>query len=239
MKRLSGKKILISGSTLGIGKTIAKNLLQEGGRVVIFSRDPDHVKKALHELEPAGEVYGMPADVTNPDDIEAVFGFSDVKLGGLDILINNAGLAADGVQKTDMQQTDYIIKTNLTGYLNCAKLAIEKFKKEGHIINIGSLSAQTRDANGDIYVSAKSGINGFNDSLRRGLAEKNIKVTLIEPGAVATDLHGLPYDTLKQLEKDGQMLNPLEIANAVIYCLTRSPNVDIIKIEIKARKQNI
>lgn len=233
------KRVIISGGTLGIGKAVAQKLLENGARVVIFSRSGDHVKKTLRYLSQFGEVYGLPADVSDINEVEMIFEFAQVKLGGLDILINNAALAADSVEKTDLEEIEYIIKTNLIGYLNCAKLAAELMTNFGQIINIGSLSGKTRDSGGDLYVASKSGVEGFNDSLRRGLFKKGIKVTLIEPGAVATSLHGLAKNKLNSLVENMEMLPTDIIVDAIIFALSQQKNVDIMNIQIKPHRQNL
>ncbi len=238
MNSLKGQRILISGGTLGIGYAIAETLLGSGARGVVFSRDLKRVENALKKLEKVGEVYGIAGDVSNIGDVTSVFHYVDETLGGLDVLINNAGLPADGIGE-DLNNISYILQVNLDGYIYCAKLAEERFKNGGYIINIGSLSAQTKDAKGEVYVASKSGVEGFSDSLRRSLFKKGVKVTLIEPGAVATGLHGLPMNEAMELADSNEMLKANDIAEIVFFCLSLDDRINIINIRVKPSRQDI
>lgn len=236
---IAGKRVLISGGSLGIGKAIAKILLQNGARVFIFSRKMINLSAAMAELQHFGEIYSTAGDTASDADITQLFKTLDEKFDVLDILINNAGLGANGIESLPLDEIDYIVSTNLTGYLRCSKMAIGKMTNGGHIINIGSLSGRTQDPGSSVYVATKTGISGFTNSLRQEVSNRNIKVSLIEPGAVATNLHGQPLEDILDQAKNNEMLYAEDIASAVLFCLAQPERVDIINLALKPRKQNI
>src|SRR5690606_5201790 len=118
-----------------------------------------------------------------PADITKLFSQIDKKWDGLDILISNAALGYGSVLDGDFKDVDYLLKTNITGYLACCKEAIPRMQKQkaGYILLIGSMSADTKDENSSLYVATKSAIQGFAEAFRKEVNEFNIHVSLIEP----------------------------------------------------------
>ena len=120
------------------------------------------------------------------------------------MVVNNAALAYQSIMEGDYNDWQYIVQTNLLGYMACAHEAIERMKMNGggHIVNIGSMSAHVREKNSSVYVATKSGVQGFSEALRKEVNELGIKVTLIEPGAVGTDMQQMPADKQRQKEEE-------------------------------------
>ena len=148
-QNIKDKRIVITGGTTGIGKATADLLVSLGGRVLIFGRDQENFKKAFDDIKqqfPECELYGIPADVTKKEDTDSILKIVDQELGGIDILINNAGLPADGITACTFEDWKYIIDTNIMGYLRFCKEAVSRMspQKSGHIINIGSMSAESK-----------------------------------------------------------------------------------------------
>lgn len=243
-QNIKGKKIVITGGTTGIGKAIADVLVSLGGRVLIFGRDEKDFKNAvadLHKQFPDCEVYGTPADVTKKEDIQKILEIADNELGGIDILINNAALAASGITQESYDEYKYIIDTNITGYLAFAQEAAARMKKRksGHIINIGSMSAESKEPKSTIYVTTKSAIRGFSTSLRKELNPLGIKVSLIEPGAVTSDMQpGTKAEQVKKIEKL-EMLEAYDIAMSALFCLSQPKRCDIVTMQIRPHLQII
>ena len=243
-KNIEGKRIVITGGTTGIGKAIADLLVSLGGRVLIFGRDHEAFKKAVDDIKkqfPNCEVYGTPADVSKKEDIEKILEIADNELGGIDILINNAALAAPGITKEDYEEYKYIIDTNITGYLAFAQEAAARMKdqKSGHIINIGSMSAESKEPTSTIYVATKSAIRGFSTSLRKELNPLGIKVSLIEPGAVTSDMQpGTKEEHQEKIDKM-EMLEADDIAMSVLFCLSQPKRCDIVTMQIRPHLQSI
>lgn len=243
-QNIKDKKIVITGGTTGIGKAIADVLVSLGGEVLIFGRDEKDFENAVADIKkqfPDSKVYGTPADVTKKEDIDKIFEIVDTELGGIDILINNAALGAPGITKETYEDYKYIIDTNITGYLAFCEEAVVrmKTKKAGHIVNIGSMSAESKEPTSTIYVATKSAIRGFSTSLRKELNPLGIKVSLIEPGAVTSDMQpGSKEEHQEKIEKM-EMLEAYDIAMSTLFCLSQPKRCDIVTMQIRPHLQNI
>lgn len=243
-QNINGRRIVITGGTTGIGKAIADVLVSLGGRVLIFGRDQEDFDNAVADIKqqfPGSEVYGTPADVTKKEDIDKIFDIVDNELGGIDILINNAALAAPGLTKETYEDYKYVIDTNITGYLAFAQQAASRMKeqKSGHIINIGSMSAESRTAESTIYVATKTAIRGFSTSLRKELNPLGIKVALIEPGAVTSDMQTDPKKIQHEKVEKLEMLEAYDIAMSTLFCLSQPRRCDIVTMQIRPHLQII
>jgi NADP-dependent 3-hydroxy acid dehydrogenase YdfG len=255
---LVGKSVVLTGGTTGIGRAIAVRLAAAGADVLTFGRHETELQEALDDIQnqtgqtggndetreqTAGQVFGLVADASNPADVERVFQTADEMLGSVDILVNNAALGAHSVQDTEVSEMEYIVRTNLLGYMTCCKHAVERMraKGEGHIVCIGSMSAQVREKGSDIYVATKSGIEGFTESLRKQVNEYGIKVTLIEPGLVGTEMttDQVPKEQQPEKQEKGEMLKAEDLAECVYYSLTQPKRSDVVMVQIRPHKQAI
>lgn len=243
-ENIKDKRIVITGGTTGIGKAIADLLVSLGGRVLIFGRDPEDFSNALNDIKtqfPESEIYGTPADVTKKEDIQMIFEMVDESLGGIDILINNAALSADGITNSNLEDWTYVLETNIMGYLAFSQEAVSRMsvQKSGHIINIGSMSAETREETGTIYVATKTAVRGFSAALRKEINPMGIKVSLIEPGAVTSDMQpGTKEEHQGKIDKM-EMLEATDIAMSVLFCLSQHKRCDIVSIQIRPHLQII
>ena len=237
---VAGKAVLITGGTTGIGRATALLLAARGARVLIFGRHQAELQDALGDINPAGAVCGLVADQARHGDVRRVFREVDEKFGGLDILINNAAVPARSVLDTTYEEWLYVFQTNLMGYVDCSREAVDRMKQkgEGHIINVGSLSAEVRDAGEDVYTATKTGIRGFTESLRKSVNQHGIKVTLVEPGLVGTDLLEMPVEKQRQRQKELKMLKAEDIAECIYYCLVQPRRCDVIAVQIRPHLQS-
>ncbi|WP_125720065.1 SDR family oxidoreductase [Flavobacterium ustbae] len=238
------KRIVITGGTTGIGKAIADLLVSLGGRVFIFGRDENDFYKAMDDIKTKsskGEIFGETADVTKKEDMERVWDRVDKVLGGVDILINNAALPAGGLIEGEYEDWKYILETNILGYIAFAKEAVNRMKeqKSGHIINIGSMSAEVKEKTGVIYVATKTAIRGFSTALRKEINQLGIKVSHVEPGAVMSDMQPDSKEEQKEKIKDMEMLEAKDIAMSVLFCLTQPKRCDIVSMQIRPHLQII
>lgn len=243
LEPVKDKSILITGGTTGIGRAIAILLASQGARVMIFGRHQNDLDEAMKDIQEAGgEVLGLTADVSDPDDIHRVFQEFDRQMGHLDVLINNAALGYGSVMEGAYPEWDYILKTNLLGYMAMTHEAVERMKANGwgHIVNIGSMSAEVREKDSSVYVATKAGIQGFSASLRKEVNPLGIKVTLIEPGAVGSDMQS-QYTPQQQRERIEQMkmLRAEDIAACVLYTITQPKRCDVVSLQIRPHLQEI
>jgi NADP-dependent 3-hydroxy acid dehydrogenase YdfG len=238
---LVGRRAVITGGTTGIGRAIALQLAADGCRVLISGRHEKPMREALADLHQVSEeAYGVIADMAEKAGVAKMFREADKVLSGCDILIANAGLSAEETAKMDYDAIDYVIRTNVTGYLACCHEAIPRMKrkKSGHIVLIGSMSAVSRGGS-SVYTASKTAIQGYGQALGKELAELGIKVSLIEPGAVGADMQpGGSSKHRKKAEKK-EMLKAEDIAAMVRHCLIQPPRCDIVRVDIRPHLQGI
>jgi NADP-dependent 3-hydroxy acid dehydrogenase YdfG len=240
---VADKSILITGGTTGIGRAIAILLAAQGARVMIFGRHEQELNEAMNDIRQAGgEVLGLTADVSDPQDVQRVFQEFDGQMDKLDILINNAALGYGSVMEGGYPEWEYILKTNLLGNMAMSHEAIQRMKANGwgHIVNIGSMSADVREKDSSVYVATKSGIQGFTEALRKEVNSQGIKVTLIEPGAVGSDMQSQysPEQQRERIEKM-KMLRAEDIAACVLYTITQPKRCDVVSLQIRPHLQEI
>lgn len=243
LEPVTDKSILITGGTTGIGRATAILLAAQGARVMIFGRHEQELNDAMNDIRAAGgDVLGLTADVTDPAEIQRVFQEFDRQMDKLDILVNNAALGYGGIEEGGYPEWEYILKTNLLGYMAMTHEAVERMKASGwgHIVNIGSMSADVREKDSSVYVATKSGIQGFSEALRKEVNPLGIKVTLIEPGAVGTDMQSQysPQEQREQIEQM-KMLRAEDIAACVLYTITQPKRCDVVELQIRPHLQEI
>jgi len=236
---LRGKRILLTGGTTGIGRATLKMLASEGARVLTFGRHQEELDDALASAREDGEVVGLTADAATREGIEAVYAAVDEKLGGIDMLVACAALGAEPIHEMPDQDWRYVIETNLIGYLACAKAAIERMEHQGagHLLFVGSISTEIKAKGESVYSATKAGIQAFAETLRKEIADKNIKVSVVQPGSVDTDMQECGEDEKREAVAKQQMLQAEEIAEAIQFVLTRSQASDIVNLRIEPRIQ--
>lgn len=237
---VEGKRVLITGGTTGIGRATALLLASEGAKIRTFGRNASDLESLLGEAEQLGlDIKGTTADLAEQGALQEVFADLDEEWGGLDILINNAAVAAGEAAETPLDDIDYIVRANLTAYLACAAEAVRRMPGGGTIINVGSMSAETREDGSSVYVATKAGIRGFSAAFRKEVNDKGIRVCLIEPGSVATDMQGKSREEMAELVEEDEMLTPEDIAEAVYFCLHQPERCDVVLLQVRPRMQPI
>lgn len=237
LQTLAGKRILVSGGTTGIGRAVVKLLIASNAKVMFFARTLEDVERAEYE----SDALGIPADVASKEDCERIYDRVDAELGGLDALINNAGIGSGSVLDTTEEDWHYALHVDLIGPMRMAALAVPRLMAAGggHIVNVGSMSAKTRDEGSDVYVAAKMGLRGFSDSFGRHLAERNINVTLVEPGRVQSDLSTEGPERDNEKIAKGELLEEEDIARSILFILAQPPRCTIPMIQVRPRMQLI
>lgn len=236
LQSLRGKRVLITGGTKGIGFATAKHLCYLNAKVMVVSREQAHVDEALAQLTGA---IGIAGDVGVNEDVERIYADLDRRLGGIDILINNAGVGGESVIGTSELEWQSVMNSDLIGAMHMAQHAAERMKGAGGaIVNVGSMSAKTRSEGGDVYVAAKSGLRGWSDSFGRSAAKDDIRVTLIEPGLALTSMTEDRENVEEKLEKDEMMVAD-DVARVILFILSQPPSVVIPQLQIRPRMQLI
>ncbi|MBV9158733.1 MAG: SDR family oxidoreductase [Acidobacteriaceae bacterium] len=231
---LRGKRAIVTGASKGIGLAVAKAILAEGGDVVICARDEKRLERALVDLRsgaPGRKVAGRTADVSNSDDVRQLFEFADQELGGLNILINNAGMGLFRVTaELTLEEWNQVIGTNLSGAFYCSREALERFSGAGggSIINISSLAGKNPFAGGAAYNASKFGLNGFSEAMMLDHRYDNVRVSYILPGSVETEFAG--NDPAQQSR---WKIAPEDIAEIVLDILRKPARTLISRVEVR------
>ncbi|MEP7308924.1 MAG: SDR family oxidoreductase [Acidobacteriota bacterium] len=192
---LSGKTAIVTGGSRGIGLAIARGLAAEGAHVSITGRDQSQLSAArlIIEKEGPGSVEALRADVRRYEEVENAVAATVARFGGLDILINNAGIGifANVADMTPAQWSD-VIDTNLTGVFYACHASIPYMRRRGggFIINISSLAGKNAFPLAAAYCATKSGLNAFSEALMQEVRYDNIRVSYVMPGSVATEFMG-------------------------------------------------
>lgn len=232
---LTDKVAVVTGGTKGIGFAIAESLLGEGSRVMICGRNKRDLKDASERLAVHGLLESELCDVRSEDQVRMLLDESSRRMGGLDILINNAGVGYFGKTVDEMSGEEFrqTLETNLFGVFYACRYAIPLMKERGggYIINISSLAGQNAHPKMAAYNASKFALNGFTEALMQEVRHDNIKVSYICPGSVNTAFGG---DVPNQ-EKMWQ-LQPADIARVVIDLLQMPERALPSKVEIRPSK---
>lgn len=230
---LNGKVAIVTGGTKGIGRAIAEALVGEGVSVCVCGRREDELERAVGELGTAGEgeVTGAVCDVRSHEEVAALFEHTIAEFGGVDILINNAGVGKFG-RVEDLSPDDFraVLETNLFGVYYCCHEAIPLMKKRGggYIINISSLAGTNAHPQMSAYNASKFGLNGFSEAMMQEVRHDGIKVSYIMPGSVNTEFG----DEEPGDEKSWQ-LQPSDIARVVLDLLNHDERSLPSRVEIR------
>jgi NAD(P)-dependent dehydrogenase (short-subunit alcohol dehydrogenase family) len=182
-------------------------------------------------------------DLARQDELERLFELVDADLGGLDILVACAGLPSDSLMEISDAGWRHVIDANLVSYVGCTKKAIERIRRsgrdDGQVILVGSISVHIKAVGESVYNASKGGVKLFTETLRKELIPEKIRVTLIEPGAIATHLQPFSEEKLHELEDKQEMLPAGEVAESIMFAATRSPGVDVVTLRIEPLVQKI
>jgi len=236
MANLQDKVAIVTGGTKGIGRATAKALLGDGAKVVICSRSQLEVEQSVEVLgRNAGEkIRGIPCDVADYDQVERLVQYSAAQFGGIDVLINNAGIGIFGnIAELAPEQWHQVIDTNLTGVFYCCRAAIPYLRRRGggYIINISSLAGKNPFKGGSAYNASKFGLNGFSEAIMQDLRYDNIRVSYIMPGSVDTEF-GAPGEKSNASWK----LTSEDVAQVVVDLLHHDPRCLPSCVEMRPSK---
>lgn len=233
---LNGKVAIVTGGTKGIGRAIAGALVREGMSVCISARNEDEVGRAVNELAASdgGSVAGAVCDVRDYDEVKALIEHTVEELGGVDVLINNAGIGIFGrVEELSPEDFRAVLETNLFGVYYCCHEAIPQMKQRGggYIINISSLAGTNAHPQMAAYNASKFGLNGFSEALMQEVRHDNIKVSYIMPGSVNT-----AFGDEEPGDEKSWQLQPDDIARVVLDLLHHDERSLPSRVEIRPSK---
>jgi NAD(P)-dependent dehydrogenase (short-subunit alcohol dehydrogenase family) len=214
---LDGKVAVVTGGSRGIGRGIAEALTREGATVALTSRSAGAAADAARAI--GGKAFGVGCEVRSYEAVQALFREVERAAGGVDVLVNNAGIGAFApVAETSPADWQAVIETNLNGVFYCCREAIPLMKKRGggYIFNISSLAGKNPFVNGGAYNASKFGLNGFSEALMMEVRYDGIRVSYLMPGSVATEFGR------GSAQKQDWALQPSDVADVVLDLL-RSP----------------
>jgi len=244
--RLATRVALVTGASSGIGEATARALADEGARLALVARRADRLEQLARALRAGGtDVLVHAADLSTAAGAQAAVDATVEALGGLDILINNAGVMFLGpIEETDPADWERMIDINLLGLMVACRAAIGPMRDRGggHIVNVSSVSGRFAGPTQGGYNATKWGVNGFSEALRREVHGLGIRVTLIEPGVVDTELtHHIPHAATRERYEANiakmEMLQSEDVADAIRYVVTRPRRVSINEVLIRPLDQ--
>ena len=234
MAGLEGKTAIVTGASSGIGAAIAGALRANGVRVAGGARRTD-----LLETDVALEL-----DVTDPQSCERFVEQALEQLGGLDILVNNAGLGLgrDPFDKSTEDDEETVLETNVHGVLRMTRLCLPHLCDGGHIVNMGSIAGRQPYENAAVYIASKYAVRGFTYALRQDLLGRPIHLTTVDPGLVETNFSRVRFrgdeEKASAVYAGVEAVRPEDVAECVIFVLTRPQHVNIDEIVVKALAQS-
>ena len=244
--KLEGKVAIVTGASSGIGEATAVALAGVGATVVIAARRSDRLEALAKRIaDQGGQALPIPADLSDEAQVQAIVKQTQANYGRVDILVNNAGVMLlgpiDGANTEDWRR---MINVNVLGlmYATHAVLPRMKAQGEGQIVNISSVAGRVASAGTGVYNATKWAVGAFSESLRKEVHKDNIRVTVIEPGLVATELPQQITDPVvkEQIQDYYQSVKALEsedIAAAIVYAVTQPPHVNVNEILLRPTEQ--
>lgn len=239
--------VFITGATSGIGRSTAELFAANGHDIIITGRRQDRLtdlRKSIAEKHKVN-VTELKFDVRNREEVESAVNSLNPELKKIDVLVNNAGLAAglSAIQDGDIQHWERMIDTNLKGLLYVTRIVSNLMiaNKKGHIINIGSVAGKEVYANGNVYCATKHAVDALNKGMRIDLLPHGIKVTAVNPGMVETEFSLVRFDgdeeRAKKVYLGMQPLTPEDIAETIYWAAQRPAHVNINDIVIMPTMQ--
>jgi NAD(P)-dependent dehydrogenase (short-subunit alcohol dehydrogenase family) len=231
---LSGKIAVVTGGTRGIGRAIAERLLGEGAQVAVCSRSRENVQTFVKECQPGAHerLLAQAADVSQIEEVNRFFAAVDARFGGVDILINNAGIGIfKSVAELTPEEWRRTIDLNLNGAYYCSHAALARMRTRGggYIINISSLAGKNAFAGGAAYNASKFGLNGFSEAMMLDHRYDNVRVSYVMPGSVDTDF-------APRAASAAWKIQPEDIADVVMALLRLPDRTLVSRVEIRPSK---
>jgi NADP-dependent 3-hydroxy acid dehydrogenase YdfG len=241
---LSGEVAIVTGASSGIGAATARALADEGMAVALAARRADRLESIAADIEAGpGEALVVPTDVTDRDAVDDLVAETVDTFGDLDALVNNAGvMLLQSVADADPDDWERIVEVNLLGLMYASKAALPHLRGGGDLVQVSSVAGRSTSQTAAGYNATKWGVNGFTDALRKEETDNGVRTTLVEPGAVDTELQDhIPDEAVKErLEGWVESMEPLaaeDIAGAVLYAVGQPRHVSINELLVRPTDQ--
>ena len=234
MAGLEGKTAIVTGASSGIGAATARALSDAGARVAGGARRVEELETAI----------ALELDVTDPASCERFVDDAMRELGGLDILVNNAGLGLgrDPFDASTEEDEETVLETNVHGLLRMTRLCLPHVRDDCHIVNMGSIAGRQAYENAAVYVTSKFAVRGFTYALREDLLGRPIHVTTVDPGLVESNFSRVRFrgdeEKATAVYADVEPLRPEDVAECIVFVLTRPSRVNIDELVVKALSQS-
>jgi clavulanate-9-aldehyde reducatase len=244
---LEGRKAVVTGASSGIGEATALALAREGAAVAFGARRKERCDDLAERISSGGgSAQAFEVDVGDEAAARSFVEGAAEQMGGLDILVNNAGLMLLGpVDGADTEEWRRMVDVNLLGLLYCTHAALPLMREGGggHIVNLSSVAGRTAHIGSAVYNLTKWGVNGFSEALRQEALHSGIRVTLVEPGHVETELQGhntnpVVVEEIKKFrDQIGEPLEAEDIAAAILFAVSQPPRASINEILVRPTRQ--
>jgi 3-hydroxy acid dehydrogenase / malonic semialdehyde reductase len=234
VQALVGTRAIVTGASSGIGAATARAIAAEGAKVAGGARRADRLETEV----------ALALDVTDPDSCAAFVEAAVSALGGLDVLVNAAGLALgrDPFDQSTEEDEETVLETNVHGLIRMTRLCLPHLAGGGHVVNIGSVAGRQAYENASLYVTSKFAVRGFTYALREDLLGRPIRITTVDPGLVETDFSRVRFrgdeEKARAVYQDVEAMTPDDIAECILFALTRPAHVNVDEIVVKALAQS-
>ncbi len=249
-KRLEGTVALVTGASSGIGEAASVVLAEEGAAVALVARRRDRLEALAERIGASGRALVIEADVTDPAEAERAVTTAVNELGRLDTLVNNAGVMLLGpIVGAPIEEWQRMVNLNLLGLLYCTHAALQHLlvsaemepRSVSDVVNISSVAGRVARLNSGVYNATKHGVGAFSEALRQEVTARHVRVTLIEPGATATELafHNRPeiLEGMAQTFGGIEIMRAEDIAESIRYAVTQPRRVAVNEILIRPTEQ--
>jgi NADP-dependent 3-hydroxy acid dehydrogenase YdfG len=242
---LSGTVVAITGASSGIGEATALAAARAGAAVALAARRADRIAALARRIADAGgRAVAIPADVGEEDQARAFVERAHAELGRLDALVNTAGVMLLGpVEDAPTEEWRRMIHVNVFGVLYCTRAAVPLMRRQGsgHVVTVSSVAGRVARPGSGVYALTKAGVGAFSESLRQEMAPHGIRVTVVEPGAVETELtdHLRPEIRAQATERFAgiRRLRAADVAEAIVFALGQPPHVALNEVLVRPTEQ--
>jgi NADP-dependent 3-hydroxy acid dehydrogenase YdfG len=222
-------------------------LAREGYAVALAARRADRINELAERISgDGGQALAVPTDVADEQSARALIERAKAEFGSVDVLVNNAGVMLLGpILGADLEHWQRMVNVNLLGLLYCthAALPVMKEQESGHIVNVSSVAGRVARMGSGVYNATKFGVGAFSESLRQEAVDYGVRVTIVEPGFVDTELQAHNEDPMvvemieKNMQEIGKVLEPGDIANAIVYAVQQPEHVGINEVLVRPTRQ--